>query len=102
MSSNDTRIHLKSLHGENSSLKVQNSSLNDMNSSLNISIVNMSTETKKVTKYTPNPKHIKNGVTGVITHFFVKQAVATKDSSGCYTDLSKNVRRYPSWLTQPV
>ena len=91
MSSNYTRVHLKSLYGANSSLKMQNLSLNDMNLSLNSSTVNMSTETKKVAKYLPNPRHIKNDVTGVITHFLVKQAVATNDSSGYYIDLSKNV-----------
>ena len=103
ISSNYTRIKLtprhrtnSSLNDTNSSVKVQNSSLIDMNLSFNSSIINMCAKLDKVTKYQLKPQSKKNDVTGEITHFFVKQAIATDDNNGYYKDLSKITSDSPS------
>ncbi|OXL24609.1 hypothetical protein [Psychrobacter sp. DAB_AL32B] len=103
MSDNHTKLNVRARHGvnsslndTNSSLKAQNSSLSDMNSSFNSSIINMCAKLDKVTKYQLDPRCKKNDVTGAVTHFFVKQAVATDDNNGYYKDLSKITSDSPS------
>lgn len=96
MSSNNTRIHLKSCHRVNSSLndtnssvKVHNSSLDVMNSSFNGSIANMCAKSEIFTKYQLILRGGKSDVTGEVTHFFVKQAVATDDNNGYHNLTTK-------------
>lgn len=103
MSNNYIKHNLKarqransSLNDLNSSVRVKNSSRSDINSSLNNSIMKILTRSKRITKYLPNPKREKNDVTGAITHFFMKQAVATNDNSGYYIDLSNLISDLPS------
>ncbi len=98
MSDNHTKTNVKARHGENSSLIDgnlsvidTNSSLNDRNSSVNGSVMNMSAKSEKFTKYRRKLRHKKKDVTGAITHFFIKQAVATDDNKRYYRVLSKNV-----------
>ena len=97
MISNHTRIKLtpchrsnSSLNDTNSSVKAQNSSLYDMNSSFNSNVINMSTKSEKFTKYRLKPQSKKKDVTGAITHFFIKQAVATDDNKRYYRILSNS------------
>ena len=96
MSDSQTKTNVKARHGENSSLidenlsvNSQNLSLNDRNSSVNGSVMNMSAKSEKLAKYRCRLSHKKKDVTGAITHFFIKQAVATDDSSG-YHSLTTN------------
>ena len=75
MSDNHTKPKLKARHGANSSLNDMNLSLGDRHS--------------QATKHELNSKARFSVVTPVITHFFMKQAVATDDSKRYYIDLSK-------------
>lgn len=96
MSDNHTKTNVKARYDENSSLsvtnssvKAQNSSLNDVNLSFDSSTVNMSAKSKESTKNRLDPERKKTDVTGVITHFLIKQAVAKHDNKRYYRDLSK-------------
>ena len=89
MISNHTRIKLTPRHRSNSSLNDTNSSVKAQNSSFNSNVINMSTKSEKFTKYRLKPQSKKNDVTGEVTHFFMKQAVATDDNKRYYRVLSK-------------
>lgn len=75
--SNDNRTNLKARHGANSSINDMNSSLGDRHG--------------QATKHQLNSKAGFSVVTPVITHFFMKQVIATDTNNGYYEDLSKNV-----------
>ena len=97
MSDSQTKTNVKARHGENSSLidenlsvNSQNLSLNDRNSSVNGSVMNMSAKSEKLAKYRCRLSHKKKDVTGAITHFFMKQAVATDDNKRYYRILSNS------------
>ena len=82
MSDNHTKPNVKARHGENSSLNDTNLSLDDRHG--------------QATKYELNSKARFSVVTPVITHFFMKQAVATDTNNGYYEDLSKLNSDLPS------
>lgn len=82
MSDNHTKPKLKARHGANLSL-------NDMNLSLG-------NRHGQAIKNYPNSKALFSVVTPVITHFFMKQAIATDTNNGYYIDLSKISSDMPS------
>ncbi|WP_313906934.1 hypothetical protein [Psychrobacter pacificensis] len=75
MSDNHTKPNVKARHGANLSLNDTNLSLGNRHG--------------QATKHSLNSKVRLSVVTPVITHFFMKQAIATDDNSGYYIDLSK-------------
>ena len=77
MSDSHIKPNVKARHGLNSSLNNTNLSLGNRYS--------------QVTKHGLNRKVNFSVVTPVITHFFIKHAVATDTNNGYYKDLSKNV-----------
>ena len=82
MCDNHTKNNLKARHGANLSL-------NDMNLSLG-------NRHSQATKHSLNSKARFSVVTPVITHFFMKQAIATVTNNGYYEDLSKLNSDLPS------
>ena len=77
MSDNHTKPNVKARHGANLSLNDTNLSLCDRHG--------------QATKHELNSKAGFSVVTPVITHFFMKQVIATDTNNGYYEDLSKNV-----------
>ena len=80
--SNDNKTNLTGRHGANSSFSS--------------SIINMFAKAKQTTKYQTIMTHIKNDVTGAITHLFdfgdsEKQGFTSHANKRYYIDLSKNV-----------
>lgn len=80
--SNDNKTSLTGRHGANSSFSS--------------SIINMFAKSKQATKYQTIMTHIKNDVTGVVTHLFDfgdsgKQGFTSHANKRYYIDLSKNV-----------
>lgn len=82
MSDNHTKPKLKARHGANLSL-------NDMNLSLG-------NRHGQATKHSLNSKVRFSVVTPVITHFFMKQAIATDDNSGYHSLTTKLLAVKPS------
>ncbi|MGP5546226.1 hypothetical protein [Psychrobacter alimentarius] len=79
--SNDNKTNLAGRHGANSSFS---------------SIINMFAKAKQATKYQTIMTHIKNDVTGVVTHLFdfgdsEKQGFTSHANKRYYIDLSKLV-----------
>ena len=89
MSSNDTRIDVQACHGANYSVGSMNLSLNDTNLSLSNDSLSLCDRHSQAIKNYPNSKALFSDVTPVITHFFIKQAVATDDNKRYYRVLSK-------------
>lgn len=88
MSDNHTKPKIKARHGANLSLNDMNLSLGDRHS--------------QVTKHSLNSKVRFSVVTPVITHFFMKQAIATDDSSGYYIVTTKLLAVKPSRHTLAI
>ena len=82
MSDNHTKPNVKARHGANLSLNDTNLSLCDRHG--------------QATKHSLNSKARFSVVTPVITHFFMKQAIATVTNNGYYEDLSKLNSDLPS------
>lgn len=98
--SNDNRINLKSLSGNNSSenhtnssVNVRNSSVNDANSSFTGGNISMLPKSEIFAKYLPKMIHRKTDVTPVITHLFDFNDCRKQ----CFT--SRNNKRYYSPTT---
>ena len=96
MSSEDTRIDVKACHGANYSVGSMNLSLNDTNLSLSNDSLSLGNRHSQTIKNDPNSKALFSDVTPVITHFFIKQAVATDDNKRYHSTTTKHSAAKPS------